>query len=370
MIQQEGKQILDVKLERAHYAEVGLEYFLSNLSLNERAQEIDRVILEAAKRHNDDAVLALLAIQKSIYEEIELQKVKQEVDSEKKRKIRDESRADFINYLRQLYKGLPDVQNNLEYQGGGRDDRKISTLTKSKEWILQRIIWSWDGDQDDGSLSLFRFIIVAGKFDEERKFIQDTLRDQVRAWRPEKLEFWLKQQNVPESIEKVLLITRARNGGAELVRRDIYFAEILKPLAPQERTLGALKFHKEFCEKLRRLESKLEDLVKKRMKLEGEFCVGTRKVGGSEYVIGDIKIDYYEDIDDISMTISMHDNYSKELCQDVFGRARRHVEAWLNEYHPGDPHFRLLLKIFSKDFSEARIWVKEGSKYKSWTVSV
>ena len=113
-------------------------------------------------------------------------------------------------------------------------------------------------------------------------------------------------------------------------------AQLLKPFSPDERTEAAINFLLCFGDVIADIDRKVQELLEQ-MKASG--WGSSEEIGGSEYVLGQIKVDNYFTPFKIRIKIKVESEHPEVLVQDNFGRARRHTEKWLQE----NPSHQILL---------------------------
>lgn len=327
------------------------EQLLKNLPFPEKLAAIESALLAAAMGHNDDVTLEMVELLSTAYHkeewEIMLREKKTSADY-----YRGEQR--FREHIRRLYWQLPDGRTSL-HKG-----YKQATLFKTKLRIFGEIIKEW-GTPRESSVRAFRFLIAAynplpegelrhegesddemqarGRwvFHEEQAATLQLIREHTgRDWRPKDLEFWLQQPYVPEGIQRLLILARARNGGMALVERDLWFAKLLEPLDPEKRSPGALALHDKFCVQLAVIEGSVAELLTS-MNMKGdpkwyENWKAKDEVGGSEYVCTEKVQVEYPDLVTVVITVPLEPNCSAVLGTDIFARARSHIERWREKY--------------------------------------
>ncbi len=316
---------------------------LTQMSDKQRIGKLKEVFLFAAQNNNDPTARETL---------IQIERAYQEMS----RKFNDLVMTDFTDYLMGIYWLMPDTEIRADTAQG---TRSYSTMLQTKFWILGKIASEWRPDYmntkiTEESIRAFRFLIAAFKplrketwpnqrsgeseFEfkardrwvskEEKEKILEMLRGQDDRFKPEELEFWMAQPHLPYEFERILAIARTRKGDQELWRKDIQNAKLVAPFRPGERTEAAINFLLCFGDIIAGIDRKVQELLKQ-MKASG--WVGSEKIGGSEYVLGDVEIDNYFTLFKISLKIKVESVHPEDLVRDNFGRARRHIEKCLIE---------------------------------------
>ncbi len=329
-------------------------------------------IIETAKFHDDEVILKGLNLLEGIYKEIAKEEAK-EKSWEEQRKIEEDYRQGFICDLKDIYWEFPDakVEPERKYDDIKRDFATIfhyhPTLLKSKAWIAEKVIHEWrPDDYSELSVGCFRFLIGAySPVHKEWKKREGELEDEMKArgrrvFKEEQgkidalvrkktdytydskcFEFWLRQPWIPEDLMKFLILGRARVGGRKLAYRDIYFSELLEPLNPEDSSPSALELHKNLCEKIRTLDLRVKELLKQ---MQDGWGLGAEKIGESEYVRGKIKITFFS-LEQISIIVHLFEDCEEALGKDIAGRARRHIQAWKNEYGKELEKLHIILNV-------------------------
>lgn len=344
---------MEIDPSRASSSEVMADLMLTALPPAERALRIIGHITTMANVHNDKAVVELLKLLHKAYGEVN-------------------DKKSFIRQIKIIYWNLPDARVEMEYDR--YDDKKsphhYPILIESKKWILEKVAWEWQLDEyNDWDIECFRFLVAAyksmpkdwqkhdGESEDETKargrFISEAEQGKIEALLREKggykskdIEMWLQQNWLPEEMAKILVIARARSGGRKLALRDMRYAELLEPLNPEVSSPAALDLHKNLCEKIRTLDLRVKELLKQ---MQDGWGLGAEKIGESEYVKGKIETIFYS-LERISIIVRLFENCEVALAQDIYGRARRHIQAWKKKYGKELEKLNILLDVVGVEY--------------------
>ncbi len=240
------------------------------VSLEERLKFFQKAFMVTANREDDELASKLVDLIYNVYRTEEDNKVAGETDGDYgKASLRAYTRWCF--YLKSIYWQLPYCR--VAYCNSG-------PLPKTKEKIVQLWMRQWQRwacdftDKDQEAVNAFNFLVSAyygdandGMKDRcvskgEREGIVKLFRDYTdHRFTPEIVEKWLRQADIPEEIQKIFIIARARNGGVKLLEQEIKNAELLKPLNVENSSEAALEFHKKFCKELAEIDGKVQKLA-------------------------------------------------------------------------------------------------------------
>lgn len=240
-------------------------YFLTAMTASpeERLKVLQKAFIMATENKDDEMACRLMNI---IYDEYS--KAEQKIADETDRGYGEasfRSYAKHCDYFRSIYWQLP--------RGPFLWQTKLEII---RLWMRQWQRYACDfTDKDEEAAVAFRFIISAyrGKADHDELAYSTSITEKdgvLKLFReytdhhftPEIADKWLKQPNVPEEIRKIFILARARNGGTELVERDIKNAEMLKPLDVENRSEAALEFHKKLCDELAIIDDRIKQFIK------------------------------------------------------------------------------------------------------------
>ncbi len=358
---------LGVEAERAEAFELLTNRLFTILTPEQRLSTIEGAILETAQGHNDDATLRLCKLLWQTY-------YCRPLPYGEMYSLFVEQSPRFEMHLKSLYWQFPDHRPG-EKVYDRFDEKKWwyqekPTLQKAKQWIIGRIGGLWKADFTEENVVCFRFLIAAGcperknqlrrdgesddemtargRFisEDEKGAVLQVIRERTDGryvFPAEKIEPWLNLPCVPDSVRRILAIARTRNGGVELAERDIKYAKLLAPLEPDKRSPTALVLHRQYCELIAEFDELASQLVAS-MKPERDRW-NYDGIGRSEYVAGTIEVTFLH-LHDITVTVILEPRCSSELGQDIFGRARRHVERFFEglESHVGELEVLLFVR--------------------------
>lgn len=334
------------------------DQLLTDMPDEKRIKKLKEVFILAVRIDNDEAAVKLLKLINKAYQEKEIAIAKGPQGNGHLGRAGQRAIYQFRDWLKEIYWQLPDMKS--ERQASRPVMRP--TMLQTKLWILEQIIDSWEPksryylrkatrDPAEESLEAFRFLIAAfvpfsknyqprpgeSKFEikargrkvseEERNKILELLRNQNVVFTPEELEEWLKQPQLPFDFERTLAIARTRKGGAELWRADIRNAQLVKPLSPDGRTEAALDLHNQHCQLIAGVDQKVQELIAQMH--TGSFG-RAEEIGASEYVLGEIKLGY-QNLFEFKISVEVAAEHPEGLVRDNFGRAKRHIQKWLQE---------------------------------------
>ena len=336
------------------------DHLLTGLAGADRINTLETAFLAATKAHNDETALCFVQLLHGAYdpgEDVSLPY------PERRRKLELERQASCARRIANLYWQMPAHRLGAERRRDHPLDEKDRwyrphepTLQKTKKWMVERVAGYWGADLTDENVALFRFLVAAGfperkdqgrldgESDDEmtargRLVSKDETEAVLQAIRKRtdrdcefpagKLEAWLGLRHVPGEIRHILTIARTRNGGIPLAERDIRYAQILAPLKVEERGYAGLDLYNRLCEQVSELDAAATALLKRMQPERGSW--DSDMIGRSEYVRGGIWLNL-PDLETIEVTVTLYHDTSVELGQDIFGRARRHIEAFCAEH--------------------------------------
>lgn len=343
-------------------------------------QLLAKALLSAAKAHNDGVAEELVSLLRRSHELIELDLCHGEPRGQARAAL---ALADgrFRERLRELYWDLPDarlVQGHHIATGHPLEVERSPTLVKTKLDVLGHIIGDWVPQLTQESIKVFRFMLAAyrprpsgnnlregeshaewkahGRFvsDDEQNGILRLVREHVgtHPFTAEAIEPWLEQPNVPDEIQKILAMARARHGGPELAKRDIRNARVLAALDELEQAKKrscrpeTLEWIKEQVEGITLLEVWMTSLLEAMQPQGDDLTPDARRIGESDYVLGTIRIEFrvleskklprnvsFGTSRWVELTVELPADCPEELGRDVFGRARHHIEKWRETHY-------------------------------------
>ena len=97
----------------------------------------------------------------------------------------------------------------------------------------------------------------------------------------------------------------------------------------EERGYAGLDLYDRLCGQVSELDAAATALLKRMQPERGSW--DSDMIGRSEYVRGGIWLNL-PDLETIEVTVTLYHDTSVELGQDIFGRARRHIEAFCAEH--------------------------------------
>jgi len=327
------------------------EILLETKDDQKRISKVKILFSKAYQTHQDEAGLYLLKLIEKAYELKEKNIAEGPGGNKHLGNAHYRATRQFRDYLMEIYWQLPDMKRAATDQYPG-DDELRPIMLQTKFWILEQIANDWRAKRNAGSViekkaskRAFKFLIEVyngiiqpndsknkSKINSECRFVPkkekegiiELIRSCDNNLKPEELEEWMQYPCLPPEIEKTLAIARTRNGGPELWRKDIQNAKILKPFFPDERTPTAMKLYKRFCQEIATLDNEAKALI---VKMQESGLAERYEIGASEYVAGTVKFEL-TDLTAIIISVQLENDCSKELGDDIHGRARRHIEIW------------------------------------------
>lgn len=327
------------------------EILLETKDDQKRIFKIKILFSKAYQNHQDEAGLYLLKLIEKTYE---LKEKNIAEGPEGDRHLGNaHNRADrqFRDYLMEIYWLLPKMKKIATGQHP-EDDELRPTMLQTKFWILEQVVNDWRPKRYAGSITekeaskkAFEFLVkvyngIIQSNDSKNKFrtnyqwglvskkekdkIIELIRSYDSNFKPEELEEWMQYPNLPYDIEKTLAIARNHNGGPKLWRKDIQNAEILKSFSLDERTPTEIELYKKLGQEIATLGNEVKVLI---AKMQKNGWAEQDEIGASEYVTGIIKFETI-DLTTIVISVQLENDCSKELGDDIHGRARRHIGIW------------------------------------------
>ena len=294
---------------------------LNRASAVDRIRIIEEYMEAAAAALNGEAHLKLLEFLKKAFDfgapDLAGAEIKKRMSYEQERFARNLAEKKFRERIQKIFDHLP----------------KDSALGDSKLWIVKQISYEWDENLTPQSRSAFGFLCKAytmsAIFPKERQGILQIIQEKTGGWfKPEYIEEWLEEPSIPEEIQQRLGIARTRNGRSVLAKNDIRCAKFLKNFKLEERSPSAIKLAECLLKNVFLLDNAVFQLLKN---MQSGWGLEREKIGESEYVIGKIEATI-DALQVISITVKLPNECAAELGADVFGRARRHVEAWRKDH--------------------------------------
>jgi len=315
-----------------------------------RISKIKILFSKAYQNHEDESSLYLLKFIEKAYELKERNIAEAHKGNKHLGDVVYRAIRQFRDYLMKTYWQLPDMKSIVTGLHS-IDDELHPTMLETKFWILKEIANDWRPKRNadsviekEASERAFKFLVEAYNGIQsnnsknksrtnhqqrfvsvkERKKIIELIKKYDSNFGQKELEELIQDPSLPFNIEKTLAIARTRNDGPESWRRDIQNAEILKSFSPNKRTPTSIKLQK----KLGRENATLDDEVKALIvKMQESGLAERHEIGASEYVVGAIEFEII-DLTTVIISVQSESGCSKELSDDVHGRARRHIQKW------------------------------------------
>lgn len=280
---------------------------ISNLTPLKVLNLLKAKVLAVAKKQDSDKLTVLLQMIRKQFVTVcieEFKKKEFQYDHERDRAAEREAAIRFRTYLAELFWQLPDSRREQLYyreQDGSRCEdghATLQALPATKRFIFQELLPEWTAEPTKQSVHAFRRVIAMGwplgkdftypregEQEVERKArgrlidakergkYEDDVRqhlDKIAGYGSEGTDKvfspWLAQKNVPEEIQKILTLARARKGGTELACRDIKNAAVLEGLP--ESGYVVLKMNadrmRRWCSEVQAVAAAVEDGIAKR----------------------------------------------------------------------------------------------------------
>ncbi|MEK7187418.1 MAG: hypothetical protein AAB691_01060 [Patescibacteria group bacterium] len=316
----------------------------------ERIHAVQVALEEAGQKNEDKVGIELFALLENM---VDLQEELAEAAKPTGRhygEAAERAKQIIRSYVADLYWKLP----NLRFSGYSSRQDPAATMVETKMALLKRIIGAWLPQGTKESREAFGFIIAVcyplptnqfrpsgesvaetkarGRmvFPEEREKIFALIRDHISFWKADQLDPWILEPRLPADIQKILIITRARNGGMELVRRELEQARILQPLDSSGRSPAVFAFLERFFPELRNFDARLAQLREQMRPAKHWSSDKDREIGGSEMVLGEITVEI-SSLQSALIRVTLEKDCSRELGMDIAGRVRRHVRAWVEK---------------------------------------
>jgi len=239
------------------------------------------LLSQVADLHNDEAALFILELIQKTDQGIEANLAQKYLGSDKHQPPQAcglQTRA-FRDWLMKIWWELPWYE---EVENLSHLTEYLSTLSKSKEWILKEIVQGWRPEplSESGkemSDKALRFLIMAydpqsiSMTDDDmlqgfedvkewiltrwldlslgRKKVQESEQNKIlkatvgpdAEFSVKELERMIQVPRIPHDFAKSLAKARTRKGGLELCLEDIHNAELVKSLSPDERSPAAIE---------------------------------------------------------------------------------------------------------------------------------
>ncbi len=323
------------------------------------AETVKRVLLEAVKERKDEIAGALLDDLEHAYEQIGAMS---RGNTDEDRDWQRNWRLKFVTMLIELFGQMPPyLEAPKHYDPDGASDpsaqaeRDRKGLLRTKLAMIEKIAAEWR-NEENRHLPIYRFLIsvwhgphrvkMAWESDaeyerrksrpwrsEERKPITDVFRARTGTFfREAPLDALIKDPDLPHELGEIAAIGRAKDGGLKLAQRDIRHAELLRSLEPGSRSKAAMALHEQLCRFIASRDAEVEKLLILMRPTNGWWS--SEKIGASDYVRGNIQVQFHT-LDVLLVTVLLEEKDSPELAEDVFLRAKRHVEEFCRETWSG-----------------------------------
>lgn len=376
----EQKTFLEIRGAEPNLFEYLTDLWLTAMPHTERIAFLANTFLFFAERHLDQTAEKLFGYLMKAYQREEYE-IAESTDHHLGNAYNRAMRK-FGNHIRELFLKLPDKrQTGTEYGDSARGyvPRYSRTLPKTKNLMLQHISNDWIAEPTEESKAAFRFLLAAvelegnrsphaassGKrmvFQEETAELFQLVREHLehKVFKPEHLEVWLQEKNVPWQIQNMFLVARVRAGGTELFGRDLRNKKLLEEFDPDKRSEAAIDLLGQRSAEIAALDAAVQELLK-RMRPEGNWWDPKMdKIGESEYVsCQKIAVDYVN-ISTVSISVQLKDNCSEALGRDIFGRVRRHIQEW----HKDHPSLLVSLNVCGGEVPLNLFFIQEPEKTK------
>ncbi len=363
------------------------EIFLETENDREKIVQIKNLFWLACKSNEDKAMLYLLKLLEKTYDFKEQHIAEGPNGDHHLGNAARRAERQFNDWLMDIYWQLPDKKIDKEWEHGGHREYKKAIMLQTKFYILERIAKEWETSQWTSIDSFsekdveraFRFLIAAyeplgegcrsvgeefkekseGRWvsPEEQKQIISLITEQDTRFNPEELEKWMEQPSLPSEFERILAIARTRNGGRNLWRADIRNAELVRSFVPEERSEAAIELFKRNAETKAAVDRCIQKLIEEMT--DGHSWSHREEIGKSEYVLGNIDFKYNH-LFEVIISIQVDSEYPEALFQDNFGRATRHIKAWLKGHTP----FRIHLVMTGGQTNAQETDMSQGESYR------
>jgi len=332
------------------------DLFLSAATPSERVKKVEEAFLFAVKTFNEEAAIKLLELLEEPYNSMK--------ETDWKEWTWEKIRAAFSDRLRELYWELPDArQDGTRYSELERKDIPVyeSALVKTKLWIVKEVFRDWSREINFKSWKAFRFLVAAYEPDsKEHPKRKDESEDETRArgrrvskeeqegilkivrenigdyFKPENLTSWLQQPCIPFAIQKVLILARARNGGMDLIKRELRNNELvemlLQPLKPETCSKAALILAKTLLAKTLADIAELDQKVATLLPRISYVWTTPRTDGGQDGHSTKIGANY-PDLKSVALRITLDESASGKMVREIFEEARDKIKKWEKEHN-------------------------------------
>lgn len=354
------------------------ERWFTDLSLRDRMRELETLFLDAAKRYDDDRCCKYLQLMRRTHE-ARVKELRENWFRARTRLsdalFRDDPYLGRILARRwmRLYGQIPDCKRRMAERDRYQDEHYVQepTLLKTKAVLLGQTVRLWEPEATRESVDAFWFFSAAfrplrkdaskylryeeparltasrGRFvsDAERAAIEGILLNHTSRWEPEAFIPWLDLASSnphrygQTSFEDVLVkLWRARCDDAKMAEylRAWRFAQ---PFGLGRRSKAAMALHEQACAKIVAFDTAVVTLVGN---MKSGSSYGSEKIGMSEFVRGEIDFEFplatY-----VKLVVTIPTDDPEPLGRDVTGRARRHIQKWLED--PENQAYRVQLDV-------------------------
>jgi hypothetical protein len=240
---------------------------LDKMDFTEKIGFLDTTLRSGAAKHDDEQTVVLLQMIRMVLDDHWVAEFTQREDIrnyEREHAGHNEAAKQFRKYLAALYWDLPDCQRvqNSASSADWRGSHPEATLFAAKDEIFRELLQEWTAEVTPESRHAFRRAIAMGwplsaqytrirdgedevELKARGRYVDDKeVAERMRAMRLHLDSFgdrfkmspdsifapWLNQPNVPEDIQKLLVVARAKAGGHKLAMRDVRFGSMLDSL--------------------------------------------------------------------------------------------------------------------------------------------
>jgi len=213
-------EIIEGPVTTTDFLGFGIEHIFVGIQPNDYIKIIEKIFSAAVVANNDQVALNWL----NIYENVS-------------RKLKSDDKnfmsKTFPHWLQVLYNCQLSI-SKPSFMGN------IPSFSKTRDWMLKRIIVGWTPEKNELSSSIFIFLAKEQKqvldsfpssdiYRKERELIPELIRKHTGSeFTPECLEQWIRYYPImPDDIMQVLAKAWVRNGGWKVLHRYIKGSEYL-----------------------------------------------------------------------------------------------------------------------------------------------
>jgi len=244
----------------------------------------------------------------------------------------------FQSYIQDIFWKLPDAE-----------EKRNPIFADLKLRILEFVSFAWEAEPTEDSKNAFRFLCSAFpvlKFRE--KEVLELVRNRTGfGFDIKHIPFWLGFKDAPGKLKEILVLARARNGGVALALEDIRNSSLLAGFhaLSGERSEAACEDMRVTGACIATMDAWGNSLIERMKK---PWTAIDKEIGQSEYVRANLWVKGINlEKRAIVIGVKLYKGDSKELCQDVIGRARRHAFKFAKEHGRN-----IVLWIESDEFPE------------------